>query len=197
MHWKGWCWSWSSNTLATWCEELTFGKDPDAGKDWRQEEKGTTEDEMVGWHHWQDRHGFGWTLGVGDGQGGLMCCSSWGCKELDTTERLNWTENIFKKSTLNINSHVNYKCKWRELCHPDSNQKKSEVAMSILDRTDFKVRKEIIFFLFFFFSFPLVFMTRLFAFPGSWFHFNSLIYIWSSHTILGNNHVYQSFIENM
>ena len=68
------------------------GKDPDAGKDWRQEEKGTTEDEMVGWHHQLNGHGFGWTLGVGDGQGALACCGSWGHKELDTTERLNWTE---------------------------------------------------------------------------------------------------------
>ena len=67
-------------------------KDPDSGKDWRREEKGTTEDEMVGWHHWLDGHGFGWTLGVGGGQGGLACCSLWGCKELDTTEWLNWTE---------------------------------------------------------------------------------------------------------
>ena len=68
-------------------------KAPDAGKDWGQEEKGTTEDEMVGWHHWHNGHGFGWTPGVGDGQGGLVCCSSWGRKESDTTERLNWTEN--------------------------------------------------------------------------------------------------------
>ena len=67
-------------------------KDPDAGKDWGQEEKGMTEGEMVGWHHWLDGHGFGWTLGVGDGQGGLACCCSWGCKEWDTTEQLNWTE---------------------------------------------------------------------------------------------------------
>ena len=65
-------------------------KDPDAGKDWRQEEKQTTEDEMVGWHHWLNGHGFGWTPGVGDGQWGLVCCSSWGHKELDTTEWLNW-----------------------------------------------------------------------------------------------------------
>ena len=55
-------------------------KDPDAGKDWRQEEKGMTEDEMVGWHHWLNRHEFGWTPGVGDGQGGLECCGSWGGK---------------------------------------------------------------------------------------------------------------------
>ena len=56
-----------------------IGKDPDARKDWGQEEKGTTEDEMVGWHHRINRHEFGWTLGVGDGQGGLASCGSWGC----------------------------------------------------------------------------------------------------------------------
>ena len=67
------------------------GKDPDAGKDWGQKEKGTTEDEMVGWHHRLDGHGFGWTSGVCDGQGGLACCGSQGCKELDMTEWLNWT----------------------------------------------------------------------------------------------------------
>ena len=67
-------------------------KDPDAGEDWGQEEKGMTENEMVGWHHWLHGHGFGWTPGVGDGQGGLVCCSSWGRKESDTTEWLNWTE---------------------------------------------------------------------------------------------------------
>ena len=67
-------------------------KDPDAGKDWRQEEKGTTEDEMAGWHHWLDGRESQWTPRVGDGQGGLACCDSWGCKELDMTERLNWTE---------------------------------------------------------------------------------------------------------
>ena len=66
-------------------------KDPDAGRDWRWE-KGTREDEMVWWHHWLDGHEFGWTLGVGDGQGGLACCDSWGCKELGMTEQLNWTE---------------------------------------------------------------------------------------------------------
>jgi len=75
-------------------ESWLIGKDPEAGKDWGQEEKGTTEDEMVGWHHWHNGHGFGWTLGVGDGQGGLACCGSWGHKESDTTERLNWTEAL-------------------------------------------------------------------------------------------------------
>ena len=69
-----------------------IGKDFDAGRDWGQEEKGTTEDEMAGWHHWLDGRETEWTLGVGDGQGGLECCDSWGCKELDTTEQLNWTE---------------------------------------------------------------------------------------------------------
>ena len=83
------------------------GKDPDAGKDWRQEEKGTTEDEMVGWHHQLDGHEFEQAPGVcthththslqltvilGEGQGSLVYCSPWGCKESDMTERLNWTE---------------------------------------------------------------------------------------------------------
>ena len=75
-------------------------KDPDAGKDWGQEEKGPTEDEMVGWHYQLNGHGFGWTPGVGDGQGGLACCSSWGCKESDMTEWLNWTELLHWKQIL-------------------------------------------------------------------------------------------------
>ena len=62
-----------------------IGKDPDAGKDWSQEEKGMTEDEMVGWHHWLSGPGFEKTLGDSKGQGSLACCSPWGCKELDTT----------------------------------------------------------------------------------------------------------------
>ena len=82
-----------------------FGKDPDAGRDWGQEEKGTTEDEMAGWHHWLDGHEFGWTPGVGDGQGGLEGCNSWGHKESDTTEWLNWTGWVcifFSLSSKNI-----------------------------------------------------------------------------------------------
>ena len=71
-----------------------IGKDPDAEEDWRQEEKGTTEDEIAGWHHCLDGHEFGWTPGVGDGQGILVCCNSWGRKELDTTEWLNCTESL-------------------------------------------------------------------------------------------------------
>ena len=92
ISWKKWYWSWSSSTLATSCEELTYwkrlwcwerlgagGKGDDAGWDgW--------------WHHWLDGRESEWTPGDGDGQGGLACCNSWGHKELDTTERLNWTE---------------------------------------------------------------------------------------------------------
>ena len=77
-----------------------IGKDPVAGRDWGQEKKGMKEDEMVGWHHRLDRHEFEWTPGVGDGQGGLACCDSWGCKELDVTEQLNWTELFWKITTL-------------------------------------------------------------------------------------------------
>ena len=78
-------------------ESWLIGKDPDAVKDWGQEEKGMTEDEMAGWHHRLNGHGFGWIPGVGDGQGGLACCSSWGRKESDTTEWLNWTDTCFLK----------------------------------------------------------------------------------------------------
>ena len=71
-----------------------IGKNSDAGRDCRQKEKGTTEDEMAGWHHQLDGHQFEWTPGVGDGQGVLVCCNSWGRKESDTTESLSWTELI-------------------------------------------------------------------------------------------------------
>ena len=89
------------------------------GKIWGHEEKGMTEDEMVGWHHWLDGHGFGWALGVGDGQGGLACCNSWGRKESDTTERLNWTELnwALKCAQMHITvmpalfPHRNHKCR--------------------------------------------------------------------------------------
>ena len=74
-------------------------KDPDAGKDWRQEEKGTTEDEMVGWHHRFNGHESESTPGVGDGQEGLACCDSWARKESDTTEWLNWLTNILHVGT--------------------------------------------------------------------------------------------------
>ena len=69
-----------------------IGKDPDAGRDWGQEEKGMPEDEMAGWYHRLSGHEFGWTPGVDDGQGGLACCNSWGHEESDMSELLNWTE---------------------------------------------------------------------------------------------------------
>ena len=80
-----------TDSLATWCEEQTLGKEPDAEKDWRWEEKGMTEDEMVGWHHWLNGHAFEQPLGVSNGWGILACCSPLGCKELDMTEWLNWS----------------------------------------------------------------------------------------------------------
>ena len=91
VHWKDWCWSWNCNTLATWCEELTHWNRPWHWERGRWEEKGTTEDEMVGWHHRLKGHGFEQASGVGVVQGSLVCCSSWGHKESDTTEWLNWT----------------------------------------------------------------------------------------------------------
>ena len=72
-----------------------IGKDSDAGRDWGQEEKGMTEDEMAGWHLWLDRRESEWTLGVGDGQGGLACCDSWGRKESDMPEWLIWFDLIW------------------------------------------------------------------------------------------------------
>ena len=77
-----------------------FGKDSDAGMDWGQEEKGMTEDEMAELHHWIDGREFEWTPGIGDGQGGLACCNSWGRRESDTTERVNWTEVNWYNLTL-------------------------------------------------------------------------------------------------
>ena len=79
-----------------WC----IGKDSHAGRDWGQEEKGKTEGEMAGWHHWLNGHEFEWTPGVSDGQGGLACCDSWGHKESDTTEQLNWSDVYIKQNFL-------------------------------------------------------------------------------------------------
>ena len=77
-----------------------IGKDSNAERDWGQEEKGTTEDEMAGWHHWLDGRESEWTPGIGDGQGGLACCDSWARKESDTTEQLNWTELMILTGSL-------------------------------------------------------------------------------------------------
>ena len=92
IHWKDRCWSWNSSTLATWCKELTHLKRPW----WWERLKAGGEGDDRGWDDWKasptNGHEFGWTLGVGDGQEGLACCGSWGRKESDTNERLNWTE---------------------------------------------------------------------------------------------------------
>ena len=81
-----------------------IGKDSNVGRDRRQKEKGTTEDEMAGWHHRLHGHEFGWTPRIGDRQGGLVCCNSWGRQESDTTERLNWAELISDVE------HLSYEC---------------------------------------------------------------------------------------
>ena len=99
-------WSWifigrtdaEAETLILWpldVKSWLIGKDLIAGREWRREEKGTTEDEMVGWHHWLDLYESEQASGVGDGPESLLCCSPWGCKELDTTERLSWTDPVF------------------------------------------------------------------------------------------------------
>jgi len=91
-----------------------IGKDSDAGRVWGQDEKGATEDEMAGWHHLLDGCESGWTPGVGDGQGGLACCDSWGCKELDMTERLNWTE--LNKVNLKRSHNIHTATMWCNKC---------------------------------------------------------------------------------
>ena len=89
IHWKDWCWSWSSIIWPPDVKSWLTGKDLDARKNWRQEEKGTTEDEMVVWYQQLNGHEFEQALGDSEGQGSLACCSPWGPKELDTTEWLN------------------------------------------------------------------------------------------------------------
>ena len=95
-------------------------KDPDAWKDWRQEEKGMTEDEMVGWHHQLDWHEFEQAPGVDDGQGSLACCSPWGCKESDMTEWLNWTELrapwTFRESSQPVLGKSTLNTHWKDWC---------------------------------------------------------------------------------
>ena len=86
-----------------------IGKDSDAGRDRGQEEKGTTEDAMAGWHHRLDGREFEWTPGDGDGQGGLACCDSWGRKESDTTEWLNWTEGIQDAAETKLGQSLHFK----------------------------------------------------------------------------------------
>ena len=101
IHWQYWCWTWNSNTLATWCKELTHWKDPDAGKDWRWEEKGTTGDEMVGWHHllhghefWVSSRSWWWT-----GKPGVLQFPSMELQRVrhDWATELNWTEITYQE----------------------------------------------------------------------------------------------------
>ena len=102
-----------AETLILWPPDVKswlIGKDSDAGRDWGQEEKGTTEDEMAGQHHRLDGCEFEWTLGVGDGQGGLVCCSPWDRKESDTTERLNWTEHTNRHIVWNLAENLKWWC---------------------------------------------------------------------------------------
>ena len=97
------CWAiellnrWAIEPLSCWTitKSQCIGKHPDAGKDWKQEEKGTTEDEMAGWHHWYKEHEFGQTAGDGEGQRNLVCVSSWGREESDTTRRLNNNNKVW------------------------------------------------------------------------------------------------------
>ena len=103
IHWKDWCWS--CYTLATWYEEQTHQKRPDAGKDWRQEEKGMTEDETVGWHDRLNGHEFEQTARDGEGQRTLACCSPWGCKE---TWLSDWTTT--KRDNSKILAFPFYRC---------------------------------------------------------------------------------------
>ena len=91
VYWEDWCWSWSSNISATWWEKLIHLKRPWCWKDWGQERRGQ-QDEMVGWHHQLNGHEFEKTLGDGEEQGSLACCSPWGCKELDMMS--DWTTTI-------------------------------------------------------------------------------------------------------
>ena len=115
VHWKDWCWSWSSNALATRCKELTHWKRPYYWESWRQEEKGLTEDEMVGCHHRLNGHELEQAPGVSDGQGGLACCSPWGLKESDTAE--NWTGLTKLENETATQSSI---LTWKVLCAKES-----------------------------------------------------------------------------
>ena len=95
------------------------GEDPDPGKDWRREEKGTTENEMAGWHHRLNGHEFEWTSGIVDGRGGLACCRPWGCKESDMTQWLNWSKKKCEGLFSSLSRFLGLNCmkSLRLLCH--------------------------------------------------------------------------------
>ena len=109
-------------------------KDPDAGRDWGQEEKGMTEDETAEWHHRLDGRESEWTPGVGDGQGGLMCCDSRGRKESDTTERLNWTESIMTGVYIKKRGICTQTCIQREDSHLLVKEKELWLCFYFIDK---------------------------------------------------------------
>ena len=114
-------------------KSLLIGKDPDAGRDWWQEKEGMTEDEIPGWHHWFDGHESEWTPGVGDGQGSLVCCYSWGHKESDTNEGVNWTE-------LNIHIQNLEKWYWRIYLQGSNGETDIEKRLMVTGRGEERVR---------------------------------------------------------
>ena len=122
------------------------GKDPDAGKDRRQQEKGLTEDEMAGWHHWLDEHEFEQALGVGDGQWSLACCSPWGCKESNTTttERMNWAEcllfnDVSKSENLTTLKKEMQNPKTYPFCFSMSENKQNPIPRIMINNLTFKI----------------------------------------------------------
>ena len=127
--------------MSPFAKSWLIGKDSDAGRDWGQEEKGTTEDEMAGWHQWLDGRESEWTAGVGDGQGGLACCDSWGREESDMTERLYWTE--LNWAGLKTSEDSPESCRKSRLCHKEhtglltARNKVEEAAWKSAALTDF------------------------------------------------------------
>ena len=120
------------------------GKDPDARWNWGQEEKGTTEDEMAGWHHPLNGHEFEWTPGVGDGQGGLACCNSWGRKESDMTEWLNWNVISFIRNfyfkIIKMISNTKHRWWYRETnTYNWSEVKVAQLYLTLCDSMDYTV----------------------------------------------------------
>ena len=108
-----------------------IGKYPDAGKDWRQKQKGTTEDEMLGWHHWPDGHEFEQAPGVGDGQGSLACCSPWGRQESDMTEWLNSNNTRFQAVSRKDRTHVSCLLRWQAGSLPPAPPGKPSLCVSM------------------------------------------------------------------
>ena len=139
-----------AETLVLWplhAKSWLIGKDSDAGRDWGQEKKEMTEDEMAGWHHWLDGHESEWTPGVGDGQGGLACCDSWGRKELDTTEWLSWTE-LIQWMNICVSIAESFHC-WTEITTQHfllinyilaQNKKLKKIKLKLYGKTIFKCK---------------------------------------------------------